>query len=113
MTTQSSSRIARRRAVGLRESSQPIQGGPVEGMHSAVQRRTRQRIAGISLIGLAVLMLVSHKLEHLDLPTFLPLASPGTQNIVASYPLAVLSIVVGVVLLRLSHEPPSISSDPA
>lgn len=56
----------------------------------------RRRILGWSLVGLAVLVLASHLLEHLG---FFSFASPGVEDLVAGYPMAFLLGIIAVVIL--------------
>lgn len=55
-----------------------------------------RRALGWSLVGLAILVGVSHWLEHLQAFSF---ASPGVQDLVAGYPMALLLGVAGAIVL--------------
>jgi hypothetical protein len=56
----------------------------------------RRRIAGWSLVGLAVVVFSTHLLSHLGFYSF---ASSGIQDLVAGYPMAGLLGVAGAIVL--------------
>jgi hypothetical protein len=56
----------------------------------------RRRILGWSLVGLAVLVGVSHLVEHLG---FFSFASQGVEDLLAGYPMAFLLGIIGVIIL--------------
>ncbi len=63
--------------------------------HAMRSYRTR-RVVGWSLVVVAVIVGVTHFLEHLGVFAF---ASPGVEDLVAGYPLAALLGVAGSIIL--------------
>ena len=58
-------------------------------------RRRRRRIAAGALAGLAIVVLVSHWLEHLGL---LRIMTPAAQDLFVGYPTAFLLLIIAGIL---------------
>lgn len=72
------------------------------------QRRRRQKLWGWVAIGVAALVALNHFLEHVDTLALLnPVLSPSWQDVVAGYPVAIVLVLAGVMLLGQSDEPPA------
>ncbi|MGH2683395.1 MAG: hypothetical protein ACRDIX_09210 [Actinomycetota bacterium] len=67
-----------------------------EGRKMTVASYRRRRILGWSLAGLAVVVFVQHLLTHMG---FFTLISPGWDDLVAGYPLALLLAVGSAIVL--------------
>lgn len=62
----------------------------------AYRRWLAWRITGFSLVGISLVMAVSHIIAHLGHLTFLP--TSGMQDLLIGFPMAALLLVAGVVL---------------
>jgi hypothetical protein len=101
-----------KRANRRRSGEQGLRPEPSEAEWRAVlrsfyKRRQRQKVIGWALLGVALAVAVSHFFEHLKMPNLLPFVSSGLQDVVAGYPVAIALLLVGVILLGQSDEPPS------
>jgi hypothetical protein len=75
-------------------------------LRSFYQKRRRQKVAGWILLSLAAVLVISHFLAHVRVPNLTPFLSLGTQDVLVGYPAAGILLVIGVVLLGQSDEPP-------
>jgi len=107
MTPRRSKRAKRRRSGEHRLRPEPSDVEWRAVLRSFYKRRQRQKVIGWALVGVALAVAVSHFLEHLKMPNLLPFVSSGLQDVVAGYPIAIVMVLVGVILLGQSDEPPS------
>jgi hypothetical protein len=71
------------------------------------RRRRRQKIAGWCLLAIAALVALNHFLEHSDAFDVLkPVLSPGWQDLVAGFPVAIAIALAAVILLGQIEDPP-------
>jgi hypothetical protein len=75
-------------------------------LRSFYQTRRRQKVAGWILLSLAAFLAISHFLAHVNVPNLTPFLSLGTQDVLVGYPAAGVLLIIGVVLLGQSDEPP-------
>lgn len=65
-------------------------------------------MVGWSLLVLAALVALNHFLEHTDAIDLLkPVLSPGWQDLVAGFPIAIAIAFAAVILLGQTDEPPA------
>jgi hypothetical protein len=79
-------------------------------LRSFYKKRKRQKSVGWCLLGLAAALAASHFFAHLDAPNLTPFLSIRLQDVLVGYPAAGALLVVGVLLLGQSDEPPSRNS---
>ncbi len=93
---------SRGRAKGKRRKSRgpravlPEQASTRSTKRASYRNRRRKRLAGWSLVTAGAVIGVSHWLSHLG---FIRIASPGVEDVAIGYPVAVLLMVVGAMLI--------------
>jgi len=98
-TRKRSVRPARRRDMTRQAQARETQAAQAKAAN--VKKQTpgayrRRRILGWTFAGLAIIVFVTHLMEHLG---FFAFASPGVEDLVAGYPLAaVLAITAAIIL---------------
>jgi hypothetical protein len=100
---ESRQRGARRRGTSRRNKTKEARARVTQAAQEQAERKKlspeahrRRRIFGWALVALAVLVGVTHWMEHLGVFEF---ASPGIEDLVAGYPLALLLGILGTIVL--------------
>lgn len=89
-------RAKKKRSPSSRAHEEAVADERLKGKRLSWQARRNRRMAGWSLVALGGLVGVSHWMEHLGL---FRLASDSVQDLFLGYPLAMLLIVAGFILL--------------
>jgi hypothetical protein len=78
----------------------------IEVLRTFYRRRHRQKVIGWCLVGLAGVIALQHFLRHVNTVDVTPFLSIGLQDVVIGYPMAGVMLLIAVVLLGQSDEPP-------
>jgi hypothetical protein len=93
----SGSRRARNKQAEARARQTQVEQREAEKRKQITLRQYRmRRAAGWSLVGLGVLIGVTHWLTHLQV---IPVPSQGVADLVAGYPMAALIVIAGSIVL--------------
>lgn len=78
-----------------------------EQLRAFYRRRHRQKVVGWTLLVVAALVAMQHFLRHTDSLDVAPFISMAVQDLAIGYPMGAVLLIIAVVLLGQSDEPPS------